>query len=54
MTRHDHLTRDDAATFLADLERAEAEAASDWRADLALRPTHDPCEFDPSDAEGLT
>lgn len=53
MTRYDHLTRDDAATYRADVERAEAERASDWRADLALRPAHDLCEWDPSDAEDL-
>lgn len=51
--RHDHATREDSAAFRTDVERAEAERASDWRADVPLRPAHDLCEFDPSDAEGL-
>ena len=51
--RHDHTTRDDAATYLADLDRAEAERASDWRSELPVRPAHDPCEWDPADSEGL-
>lgn len=53
MTRHDHTARDDSATYRADLERAEGERASDWRSELPVRPAHDLCEFDPSDAEGL-
>lgn len=53
MNRWDLDAIEDSAAFRADVERAEAEWASDWRADLPLRPARDLCEFDPSDAEGL-